>query len=88
MLAIPQLSKISVVTVTSAKQLPGSTKSISVLQDATVGGSLSSTITKDSQVERLPLASVAVQISVVVPTGKSLPAGVRVKVTFSAPQLS
>jgi galactitol-specific phosphotransferase system IIC component len=51
------------------------------------GGSVSSTVTVKVQVLRLPLASVAVLVTVVVPTGNVLPlAGLLTR--FVTPQLS
>src|SRR3954447_537090 len=54
-----------------------------------VGAVLSTTVTVCVAVELFPLASVAVYVTVVVPTGKMFPAGTPLRVTVTAPpQLS
>src|SRR5205085_6602679 len=67
---------------------PGSVSRVILAgQPAITGGWLSSTVTVKEQLAVLPTVSVAVYVTVVTPTGNTLP-GVCVDVTLGVPKLS
>src|SRR5256712_16260 len=70
----PQLSlTVGVPTVTAALHLPASLAVVRLAGQVMVGGSLSMTVTVKLQVLLLPWISVAMLLTVVVPTGKAKP---------------
>jgi hypothetical protein len=68
-----QLSPVLTVKVTTAPQEPGSVLTDIFAGHAIVGSSLSVTVTSNEHVAVFPLASVAVDTTVVVPTGNTEP---------------
>jgi hypothetical protein len=61
--------------VTTTQHCPISASAATFAGHAIVGSSMSSTVTVKAQVDALPFASVAVHVTVVVPTGNGAPDG-------------
>jgi hypothetical protein len=68
-----QLSFMVGLKVTTAEQLPGSVLTVMLAGHVIVGGILSTTVTVNEQLAVLPAASLAVQVTVVVPMAKAAP---------------
>src|SRR5205809_797234 len=86
-LATPQLSETTGVPSATLveTQLPASALAITLAGQRICGGSLSTTVTVCWQLLLLPFTSVAIQVTTVVPTGKSAGA---LLTTLAMPQLS
>jgi hypothetical protein len=74
--------------VTPQEDAPGPVKSVTAGGAVTTGGVLSVTVTTCVSVAVLPERSVAVYVTVVLPTGKIFAAGTPVRVTVTPAQLS
>ena len=70
-----QLSVTEAAYTTTAPQLPVSLSCVMSAGQLATGGSVSSTVTSKVQVVVVPAASVAVHVTVVTPTGNTLPEG-------------